>query len=85
MISSPGIGLGLTWYLLVSVAVVVLAVVLAVVLLRLALAARQTLLVTTTLQEARLELIREQIARLQADAPDGPSAGEGPGPVEPIA
>ncbi|WP_316307805.1 hypothetical protein [Clavibacter michiganensis] len=80
MISS-GIGFGLTWYLFVSLAVVVLVVVLAVVLIRLALAARRTLLITTTLQEARLELIREQTARLQAARPGAPDAG----PVDPIA
>ncbi|MBM7026809.1 hypothetical protein [Clavibacter zhangzhiyongii] len=87
MISSPGIGFGLTWYLFVTLAVVVLSVVLAVVLIRLALAARRTLLVTTTLQEARLELIREQTARLQADdgdQPGGPYA-PGAGPVGPVA
>ena len=80
MISS-GIGFGLTWYLFVTLAVVVLAVILVVVLIRLALAARQTLLITTALQEARLELIREQTARLQADGPGAPDAG----PVDPIA
>ncbi|OUE23804.1 hypothetical protein [Clavibacter michiganensis] len=74
-------GLGLTWYLFVSLALVVLAIVAAVVLIRLALAARRTLLATTSLQEARLELIREQMARLQADGPDAPHAG----PVDPIA
>jgi Flp pilus assembly protein TadB len=81
MISNSGIGFGLAWYVFVSLAVVVLVVVLAVVLIRLALAARQTLLMTTTLQEARLELVREQTARLQADGPGAPDAG----PVDPIA
>jgi hypothetical protein len=75
MISNSGIGFGLAWYVFVSLAVVVLVVVLAVVLIRLALAARQTLLITTTLQEARLELVREQTARLQADGPGAPDAG----------
>ncbi len=73
MISS-GIGFGLTWYLFVSLAVVVLVVVLAVVLIRLALAARRTLLITTTLQEARLELVRERTARLRAGLPDAGGA-----------
>jgi Flp pilus assembly protein TadB len=81
MISNSGIGFGLAWYVFVSLAVVVLVVVLAVVLIRLALAARQTLLITTTLQEARLELVREQTARLQADWPGAPDAGT----AEPIA
>ncbi|AJW77803.1 hypothetical protein [Clavibacter michiganensis] len=81
MISNSGIGFGLAWYLFVSLAVVVLVVIMAVVLIRLALAARQTLLITTTLQEARLELIREQTARLQADGRDAPDAG----PADPIA
>ncbi|CCE74031.1 hypothetical protein [Clavibacter nebraskensis] len=81
MISDSGIGFGPAWYLFVSLAVVVLVVVLAVVLIRLALAARQTLLSTTTLQEARLELIREQTARLQVDGPGAPDAG----PADPIA
>jgi hypothetical protein len=46
----------------------------------LALTARRALLVTTELQEARLELIREQTARLQAD--DGDADGDG-GPYAP--
>jgi hypothetical protein len=59
---------------------VALGVLALVVLIRLALTARRALLVTTELQEARLELIREQTARLQAD--DGDADGDG-GPYAP--
>jgi hypothetical protein len=85
MISSPGASIGIALYILVILALVAIAVVAIVVLIRLALTARRTLLVTTTLQEARLELIREQTARLQADdgdEPGGPYA-PGAGPVGP--
>ena len=78
MISSPGASIGIALYILVILALVALGVLALVVLIRLALAARRTLVATTALQEARLELIREQTARLQADAPDA-------GPVDPIA
>ncbi|MFT2753036.1 hypothetical protein [Clavibacter sp. Sh2088] len=87
MISSPGASIGVVLYVLAILALVVLSVVATVVLIRLALAARRTLVITTSLQEARLELIREQTARLQADdgdVPDGPSA-PGAGPVGPAA
>jgi heme exporter protein D len=87
MISSPGASIGIALYILVILALVAIAVVAIVVLIRLALTARRTLLVTTTLQEARLELIREQTARLQADdgdEPGGPYA-PGAGPVGPVA
>jgi heme exporter protein D len=85
MISSPGASIGIALYILVILALVAIAVVAIVVLIRLALTARRTLLVTTTLQEARLELIREQTARLQADDGDEPSGpyAPGAGPVGP--
>ncbi|KAF0257546.1 hypothetical protein [Clavibacter michiganensis] len=90
MISSPGASIGIALYILVILALVALSVVATVVLIRLALTARRTLLVTTTLQEARLELVREQTARLQADdgdEPAGPYApgAPGEGPVGPAA
>ncbi|WP_175345463.1 hypothetical protein [Clavibacter tessellarius] len=81
MISTPGAGIGIVLYVLVLLALVVLSIVATVVLIRLALVARRTLLVTTSLQEARLELIREQTARLQADD-DGDADGNG-GPYAP--
>ncbi|MBF4625114.1 hypothetical protein [Clavibacter sp. VKM Ac-2872] len=80
MISSSGASIGIALYILVILALVALSVVATVVLIRLALTARRTLLVTTELQEARLELIREQTARLQADDGDGGAAG---GPYAP--
>ncbi|MBP2456800.1 putative membrane protein [Clavibacter michiganensis] len=87
MISSPGASVGIALYILVILALIALGVLALVVLIRLALTARTTLLVTTELQEARLELIREQTARLQAD--DGDAAGgpyaPGTGPVGPAA
>lgn len=86
MISNPGAGIGIVLYVLVVLALVVLSIVATVVLIRLALVARRTLLVTTSLQEARLELIREQTARLQAD--DGDAGGPyapGSGPSGPAA
>jgi hypothetical protein len=93
MISSPGASIGIALYILVILALVALSVVATVVLIRLALTARRTLVVTTTLQEARLELIREQTARLQADDGDGDGDGDEPsgpyapgaGPVGPVA
>jgi len=90
MISNSGAGIGIALYVLVVLALAVLSIVATVVLIRLALAARRTLLVTTSLQEARLELIREQTARLQADddheldGNGGPYA-PGSGPVGPAA
>ncbi|UKF80541.1 hypothetical protein [Clavibacter californiensis] len=87
MISSSGASIGIALYILVILALVALSVVATVVLIRLAIVARRTLLVTTELQEARLELIREQTARLQADdgdAASGPYA-PGAGPVGPAA
>ncbi|MFT2693328.1 hypothetical protein [Clavibacter zhangzhiyongii] len=87
MISSPGASIGIALYVLVILALVALSVVATVVLIRLALTARRTLVVTTALQEARLELVREQTARLQADdgdQPGGPYA-PGAGPVGPVA
>lgn len=88
MISNSGAGIGILLYVLVILALAVLSIVATVVLIRLALVARRTLLVTTSLQEARLELIREQTARLQAeddgDADTGPYA-PGSGPVGPAA
>ena len=86
MISSPGASIGIALYILVILALIALGVLALVVLIRLALTARTTLLVTTELQEARLELIREQTARLQAD--DGDTGGPyapGAGPVGPAA
>jgi uncharacterized membrane protein YgcG len=95
MISSPGASIGIALYILVILALVALGVLALVVVIRLALTARRALLVTTELQEARLELIREQTARLQADdgdgdggpyAPGGGSSAGGPaGPVGPVA
>jgi hypothetical protein len=87
MIPSPGASIGIALYILVILALVALAIVATVVLIRLALTARRTLLVTTTLQEARLELIREQTARLQADDGDEPAGpyAPGTGPVGPAA
>jgi hypothetical protein len=87
MIPSPGASVGIALYILVILALVALAVVATVVLIRLALTARRTLLVTSTLQEARLELIREQTARLQADDADEPAGPYAPGtaPVGPAA
>jgi hypothetical protein len=93
MISSPGASIGIALYILVILALVALSVVATVVLIRLALTARRTLVVTTMLQEARLELIREQTARLQADDGDGDGDGDEPsgpyapgaGPVGPVA
>ncbi|GAB7305182.1 hypothetical protein [Clavibacter michiganensis] len=79
MISSPGASIGIALYILVILALVALSVVATVVLIRLALTARRTLLVTTTLQEARLELVREQTARLQADDGDEPAGPYAPG------
>jgi hypothetical protein len=75
----------------VILALIALGVLALVVLIRLALTARKALVVTTELQEARLELIREQTARLQADDGDAgsgpytPGAGPGAGPVGPVA
>ena len=87
MISSAVASIGIALYILVILALVALSVVATVVLIRLALTARRTLLVTTELQEARLELIREQTARLQADDGDGDAVGgpysPGAGPVGP--
>jgi uncharacterized membrane protein YgcG len=80
MISSPGASIGIALYILVILALVALGVLALVVLIRLALTARRALLVTTELQEARLELIREQTARLQADDGDGDADG---GPYAP--
>ncbi len=79
MISSPGASIGIALYILVILALVALSVVATVVLIRLALTARRTLLVTTTLQEARIELVREQTARLQADDGDEPAGPYAPG------
>jgi predicted Holliday junction resolvase-like endonuclease len=89
MISNSGAGIGIVLYVLVILALAVLSIVATVVLIRLALVARRTLLVTTSLQEARLELIREQTARLQADDGDADGNGgpyvPGSGPVGPAA
>ncbi|WP_445442883.1 hypothetical protein [Clavibacter sp. km1a] len=90
MISSPGASIGIALYILVILALVALGVLALVVVIRLALTARRALLVTTELQEARLELIREQTARLQADDEDGgpyaPGGGSSAvGPVGPVA
>jgi hypothetical protein len=90
MISSPGASIGIALYILVILALVALGVLALVVLIRLGLTARRTLLVTTELQEARLELIREQTARLQADDGDGPGEpgapyAPGAGPAGPSA
>ncbi|RII94700.1 MULTISPECIES: hypothetical protein [Clavibacter] len=88
MISNSGAGIGIALYVLVILALAVLSIVATVVLIRLALVARRTLLVTTSLQEARLELIREQTARLQADDDgdgNGGPYGPGAGPSDPIA
>ena len=88
MISNSGAGIGIVLYVLVILALAVLSIVATVVLIRLALVARRTLLVTTSLQEARLELIREQTARLQADDDGDGDAGPyapGSGPVGPAA
>jgi hypothetical protein len=82
MISSPGASIGIALYILVILALVALGVLALVVLIRLALTARRALLVTTELQEARLELIREQTARLQADDGDGDGDADG-GPYAP--
>lgn len=87
MISS-GAGIGIALYVLVILALVTLGALALVVLIRLALTARRTLLVTTELQEARRELVREQTARLQADdgdAPDAPYSPAGPdAPAGPV-
>ncbi|MBF4621491.1 hypothetical protein [Clavibacter sp. VKM Ac-2542] len=87
MISDSGASIGIALYILVILALVALSVVATVVLIRLAIVARRTLLVTTELQEARLELIREQTARLQADDEDAASGpyAPGAGPVGPAA
>ena len=91
MISNSGASIGIALYILVILGLIALGVLALVVLIRLALTARRTLLVTTELQEARLELIREQTARLQADDRDGDGdAAGGPyapgaGPVGPVA
>ncbi|WP_317231289.1 hypothetical protein [Clavibacter sp. MX14-G9D] len=79
MIPSPGASIGIALYVLVILALVALGVLALVVLIRLALTARRALVVTTELQEARRELVREQTARLQAD--DGDGAG---GPYSPV-
>ena len=79
MISSPGASIGIALYVLVILALVALGVLALVVLIRLALTARRALVVTTELQEARRELVREQTARLQADDGDGPAGPCSPG------